>query len=57
MEGYWNGELYCDITLKWNYKEGYVDISMPNYVHKKLFKYKHTSPPSAAKIVHMPHHQ
>ena len=26
------GALYCRITLKWNYTEGYVDISMPNYV-------------------------
>ena len=30
----WNGELYCDITIKWNYKENYLDISMPNYVRK-----------------------
>ena len=34
METDYNGELYCDITLKRNYEKGYVDISMPNYVHK-----------------------
>ena len=31
----WNRELYCGIVLKWNYREGYVTISMPNYVHKQ----------------------
>eukprot|EP00978_Attheya_sp_CCMP212_P035634 scaffold156249_cov52-Attheya_sp.AAC.3 len=25
----WTGELYCGITLDWNYEEGWVDISMP----------------------------
>ena len=33
--------MYGGITLKWNYQEKYVDISMPNYVHKNLEKYKH----------------
>ena len=41
METDYNGELYCGITLKWNYEKGYVDISMPNYVHKNLVKYGH----------------
>ena len=44
METDYNGELYCGITLKWNYEKGYVDISMPNYVHKNLVKYKHEAP-------------
>ena len=39
MEEDWKGELYFGITLNWNYYEGYVDISMPNYVAKKLTKY------------------
>ena len=39
MEEDWNRELYCGITLNWNYDEGYVDISMPNYVAKKLTEY------------------
>ena len=33
MEEDWKGELYCIISLKWNYEKGYVDIAMPNYVH------------------------
>ena len=39
MEEDWKGELYCRIHLKWNYREGYVDISVPNYVREKLTKY------------------
>ena len=31
------------ISLKWNYGEGYVDISMRNYVHKQLIKYRHSN--------------
>ena len=41
MDEDWKGELYCGITLKCNYKEGYVGISMPNYIHKKLIEYEH----------------
>jgi hypothetical protein len=44
MEEDWKGELYCGITLKWNYAEGYVDIAMPNYVQKQLVKYRHNAP-------------
>ena len=32
----WTGNLYCGISLNWNYKAGYVDISMPGYIKKKL---------------------
>ena len=39
MEEDWNGQIYCGITLNWNYNKGYVDIYMPNYVAKKLTKY------------------
>ena len=35
----WKGQLYCGITLNWNYNKGYVDISMTNYVAKKLTEY------------------
>ena len=44
MEEDWLGKLYCGITLDWNYREGYVDISMPNYVAKQLVKYRHKAP-------------
>ena len=28
----WEGALYCGITLEWNYKERWLDISMPGYI-------------------------
>lgn len=40
----WNGENYCGLTFDWNYAEGYVDISMPNYIKKVLHKYNHPTP-------------
>ena len=44
VEEDWTGELYCGITLSWNYNERYVDISMPKYVQKQLVKYKWRTP-------------
>ena len=44
MEEDWEGKLYCGISLDWHYDKGYVDISMPNYVHKTLIKYDHKAP-------------
>ena len=44
MEKDWKGQLYFGITLNWNYNEGYVEISMPNYVAKKLTKYGNKPP-------------
>ena len=35
----WDGALYCVITLKWNYKERWLDISMPGYIKKQLQEY------------------
>ena len=28
----WTGNLYCGITLEWDYVNQHVDISMPNYI-------------------------
>ena len=41
----WDGGLYCDITLEWNYEEIWLGISMPGYIKKVLQKYKHETPP------------
>ncbi len=30
----WTGNLYCGITLEWDYVNQHVDISMPNYLKK-----------------------
>ena len=38
------GKNFCGLTLDWNYKEGFVDISMPGYIPTKLKKYQHPTP-------------
>eukprot|EP00804_Cyclotella_cryptica_P004411 CCRYP_006828-RA/>CCRYP_006828-RA protein AED:0.41 eAED:0.41 QI:0/0/0/1/0/0/2/0/199 len=40
----YTGSLYCAITIDWQYNKGYLDISMPGYVHKQLTKYNHPRP-------------
>ena len=42
---YWEGALYCGITLEWNYEGSWLEISMPGYIKKVLQKYKHETPP------------
>jgi hypothetical protein len=37
----WSGTTYCGLTLNWNYKAGYVDISMPGYVARALKRFQH----------------
>ena len=37
----WTGNLYCRITLEWDYVNQHVDILMPNYLKKKLQEYGH----------------
>jgi hypothetical protein len=32
----WTGDLYCGITLKWNYDARTLDISMPGYIKTQL---------------------
>ena len=38
------GKKYCGLSFEWHYKEGYVDISMPNYVSKALPQFNHPIP-------------
>ena len=40
----WTGSLYCGITLKWNYDEHWVDISMPGYIDKVRKRFQHEVP-------------
>jgi len=44
LEEDWEGKLYCGISLKWDYKRRYVDISMPGYVEKLLARFEHKPP-------------
>jgi hypothetical protein len=50
--GYWKGNLYCGISLTWNYDKRYVDIAIPAYVAKQLLPYEHPHP---TKPQHCPH--
>ena len=40
----YSGTNYCGLTLGWHYNEGYVDVSMPEYVQKALAKFQHVPP-------------
>jgi hypothetical protein len=40
----WTGGLYCGITLKWNYENKHVDLSMPGYIKYALHKLHYTMP-------------
>ncbi len=37
----WTGNLYCGITLEWDYMNRTVDTSMLGYIKKKMQEYKH----------------
>jgi len=37
----WAGDLYCGISLRWDYEKRLLDISMPGYIKKQLLKYEH----------------
>jgi hypothetical protein len=40
----WKGELYCGVTLKWDYIARTVEMSMPGYIEKALHKFQHPIP-------------
>ena len=40
----WTGQLYLGLTLKWDYVQRTVDISMPGYVHEALHRFQHLAP-------------
>jgi hypothetical protein len=40
----WTGNLYCGITLEWDYVNQHINISMPNYIKRKLQEYGHIIP-------------
>jgi hypothetical protein len=40
----WTGDLYCGISLAWNYNKQYIDIAMTAFVAKPLLWYKHPHP-------------
>jgi hypothetical protein len=48
----WDGTLYCDITLKWDYLARTVDLSMPGYIDTALHKFQQPLP---SRPKHSPH--
>jgi endonuclease I len=40
----YEGKHYCGFTIDWNYKKGYVDISMSKYIPELLRKLQHPKP-------------
>ena len=42
----YSGKIYCRLIMEWNYKEGYVDVSVLGYVDKLLQKFQHPRPAS-----------
>ena len=36
-----SGKNFCGLTFEWNYKQKYIDVSMPDYVKNALKKYGH----------------
>ena len=38
------GSKYCGLTIKWNYKQNWVEISMPEYIPALLHKFCHLPP-------------
>ena len=49
----YEGKNYCRLTLNWNYKLGYVDISMPGYVPRALERLQHK--PKNSRSTHHTH--
>eukprot|EP00804_Cyclotella_cryptica_P009771 CCRYP_013223-RB/>CCRYP_013223-RB protein AED:0.40 eAED:0.40 QI:0/0/0/1/0/0/3/0/850 len=40
----WKGDLYCGITLDWDYENRTLDISLPGYIKKVLQWFEHKTP-------------
>ena len=40
----WEGNHFCGLKLNWQYKDGYVNISIPGYINKVLHKSQHKPP-------------
>jgi len=48
----WKGDNYVGLTLKWNYHDGYVDLSMPNYIKNALTRLRHKPPTTKQYSLH-----
>jgi hypothetical protein len=48
------GDLYCGITLKWNYAKRHVDLAMAKYAIKQLTKNSHVAPLKPQHCLYLP---
>eukprot|EP00957_Ditylum_brightwellii_P125560 9570942-Ditylum_brightwellii.AAC.1 len=48
----WDGTRYCGITIKWDYINKTVDLSMPGYITNMLHKFQHEQ---LDNLQHSPH--
>eukprot|EP00957_Ditylum_brightwellii_P094342 7183458-Ditylum_brightwellii.AAC.1 len=55
------GEVFCGITLQWNYDNWAVDLSMPGYIAAVLHKFQCSSPEkpehTSHPFMHLVYHQ
>ena len=52
----WKGQNFCGFTIDWDYSNGFVDISMPNYIKDVLLRFLHQTPkkPQYSPHAHVP---
>ena len=52
----WEAQLFCGITLEWDYNAHTITLSMPGYVQAALQRFQHPSPvkPEDAPYKHNP---
>jgi len=48
----WDATQYCGMTLKWDYQNRTVDLSMPGYIDRALKRFQHPQP---RRPEHAPH--
>ena len=48
----WEANIYCGVTLEWDYVKRTCILSMPHYVEGALKSFQHPQP---AKVQHVPH--
>jgi hypothetical protein len=42
----WDGLLFCDVNIDWNYPKRTITLNMPKYIPKALLKFQHPTPVS-----------
>ena len=50
----WDGTRYLGLTLDWDYENGCVHLSMPEYIEKEMVRFGH-KPPSKPQMQPHPH--